>query len=239
MRSRHVLLFARAPEREAREKGFDSRAGKELFASFATGWIEAAHRAGADLVLACESADRPSWRRLFSGAELLVIDQRGRSFGERLERSARESARLGGHTVIVGGDVPPSVAILSDAFHLLETNADAVLAPAADGGVSLLAISSEDLDVLREIAPRRRDVFARLCERLRARKRCVRFVAATPDVDGRRGLRSLLPFLPLPLRQAARRALLAARCAFRQPRRLSLLSEPISPTGLRAPPAAA
>jgi hypothetical protein len=58
-------------------------------------------------------------------------------------------------------------------------------------------------------------------------------------VDGRRRLRSVLPLLPLPLRQAARRALVAARCAFRHPRLLSLLSEPISPTGLRAPPVTA
>lgn len=239
MAPRYVLLFARAPEREAREKGLGGRAGEELFAGFATGWIAAARHVDARLVVASASEDRPAWRRALRDADVFFVEQRGNSFGERLHGTARDTAALGGKTVVVGGDVPPSIEILRSAFEHLDRNAEAVVAPAPDGGVSLLALSTEDLDLLCEIAPRRRDVFARLCERLRARKRCVRFVTAAPDVDGRRGLRSLLRLLPLPLRQAARRALLAARCAFRQPRLLSLLSEPISPTGLRAPPVTA
>jgi glycosyltransferase A (GT-A) superfamily protein (DUF2064 family) len=239
MAPRFVVLFARAPRREAREKGLDGRAGEELFGAFAAGWISAARRAGARVVLASAPGDRPAWRRALPGADVLFVEQRGDSFGERLHGAARDAAALGGRTVVVGGDVPPSAELLRDAFEHLDRDAEAVLAAAPDGGVSLLAFAAEDLDLLRWIAPRRRDVFVRLCERLRARGRRVAFVASVPDVDGRRRLRSLLAWLPLPLRQAARRALLAARCAFTEPRPLSLLSGPTSPTGLRAPPAAA
>jgi glycosyltransferase A (GT-A) superfamily protein (DUF2064 family) len=233
------VLFARAPRSEAREKGLDRRAGEELFRAFAAGWISAARRAGARLVLASAPGDRPAWRRALPGADVLFVEQHGDSFGERLHGAARNAAAFGGRTVVVGGDVPPSAELLFDAFEHLDRDAEAVLAAAPDGGVSLFAFAVEDLDLLRGIAPRRRDVFALLGERLRARGRRVAFVATVPDVDGRRALRSLLAWLPLPLRQAAREALLTARCAFTEPRPLSLLSGPTSPpTGLRAPPAA-
>jgi glycosyltransferase A (GT-A) superfamily protein (DUF2064 family) len=128
---------------------------------------------------------------------------------------------------------------LRETFDLLERGADAVLAPAPDGGVSLLALAPEDLDLLRPIIPKRRDVFDRLLEKLGERGRRVRVVALLPDVDGRRGLRSILRSLPAPLRATARRALSPGFSSREEPRLFFRLSERTSSTGLRAPPAAA
>src|SRR5204863_88494 len=138
----------------------------------------------ARLVVAAPRADHAGWRRSLSGEEIALLEQRGSSFGRRLEDAARQAGELGGHAVLVGGDVAPAPEILAKAFDLLEKGADAVLAPAPDGGVSLVALPAADLDLLRGLAPRRFDVFSRLSKSLRARGRLVRVVAPAPDVDG-------------------------------------------------------
>jgi len=239
MAERLLVLFAREPRREAREKGFNGPAGEELFATFAAGWLEAAREGRARLVISAPRADHAEWRRRLAVPHLLVLEQRGRSFGERLEDAARQAAALGGHFLLVGGDVAPSPETLEEAFELLERGADAVLAPAPDGGVSLVALPAEDLDLLGRIAPRRADVFSRLSKGLRGRRRRVRVVAAAPDVDGRRQLGRLLRTLPAWLRETARQALSLPYARFRKPYLLSLLPQRTRPTGLRAPPAAA
>jgi glycosyltransferase A (GT-A) superfamily protein (DUF2064 family) len=210
MAERLLVLFAREPRRQALEKGLAGRAGEQLFTAFAHGWVDAARRAGARLAVAAPRADCAGWQRCLSGTGIAFLEQRGSSFGQRLEDSARQAADLGGTAVLVGGDVAPSSEILARAFGLLEEGADAVLAPSPDGGVSLVALPAEDLDLLRRIAPRRFDVFFLLSESLRARGRRVRLVAAAPDVDGRRQLGRLLrtpPFSSPGLKALAREAL--------------------------------
>jgi hypothetical protein len=190
---RYVLLFAREPQREAREKGFVSADAAELFVAFASGWLESARAVGAALVIASPPEDRPAWRRRLSGRpEVLWLDQQGGSFGERLEACARSALRLPGHALIVGGDVAPDPRSLRDAFEALESGADAVLAPAEDGGISLVGLRPADLDLLGAVAWRRRDVFSTLHRRLEGRGRRVALVRGLPDVDGRRGARLLL-----------------------------------------------
>jgi glycosyltransferase A (GT-A) superfamily protein (DUF2064 family) len=190
---RSLVLFAREPAREAREKGFRSPDAAQLFAVFAKGWLEAARRADARLVIATPPEDRPAWRRMLGGEnDVLWIPQRGRSFGERLEGAARRVAALGGHAVCVGGDVVPSWAGLIEAFDELEHGADSVLAPATDGGVSLIGLPLEDLDLLGSIGRRRRDVFVCLRDSLQRRGRSVAVVECLPDVDRRSALRPLL-----------------------------------------------
>ena len=135
----------------------------------------------------------------------------------------------------------PSASALEDAFAAMEAGADAVLAPAPDGGVSLLALPASDMDLLGRIMPRRADVFALLRARLLSRGRRVSVVAVTPDVDGRRGLRALLASdrIAGPLRVIARRALVRPdpsacdRAPF--PDRVG----DRAPISLRGPPAAA
>jgi glycosyltransferase A (GT-A) superfamily protein (DUF2064 family) len=233
---RYLVLFARQPEREAREKGFGCE-GADLFSRFALGWAEAARSCRARLVLAAPPEDWGAWRRLLSAESgALWISQRGRTFGQRLAGVARSVSALRGHAVLVGGDTAPSAAALSDAFAALDRGAEAVLAPAVDGGVSLVALGRDDADLLAELAPRQHRVAASLERELCARGRRVVFVQSLPDVDGRRSLGSLLRFLTADLKPLARRALKAVISSpsdgiVRLCRRFLL-----PPSGLRAPP---
>lgn len=240
---RQVILFARAPAGEARAKGFSNGEAAALFGAFAAGWIAAARRSGARLVIATPPEDIPAWRGLAAmeagGAVPAVIDQRGRSFGDRLEDAARRAGT--GRAVLVGGDVAPSEKLLHEAFLALERGADAVIAPAGDGGVSLLALGEHDFDLLSEIGQRRRDVCSRLLAALAARARRVQQLGRTLDVDDRRGVRRLVRtgLLDLSLILLARRALDRAVLA-----PTSVAPPPplegcrVGP-GLRAPPRAA
>jgi glycosyltransferase A (GT-A) superfamily protein (DUF2064 family) len=210
---RFLVLFAREPARQAREKGLGSAAAADLFRGFAAGWLEAARQAGARLVVATPPEDVAGWRRFLSDPPVPIwIRQRGGSFGLRLEDAARQAAALGGHSVLVGGDVAPSASALSEAFGALEDGAEAALSPAPDGGVSLLALSPADLDLLRGIRERRRTVLAELVSALGLRGRRVSIVPPAADVDDRAALRELLreKQLPVSLVPAARRALAPA-----------------------------
>ena len=237
--SRHLVLFAREPAREARSKGFPSEDGATLFASFAAGWLDAAGSAGAVVVVATPAEDRPAWRDAFRGAlQPAWIQQRGSSLGARLEHAAREARSLGGHAILVGGDVVPAPAALEAAFVALESGADAVLGPSPDGGLSLIGLAPEDLDLLRGVRERRRNLFEDLLALLRARGRRVETVAAAADVDGRADLRMLLRASGLSalLASAVRRALeLAVSLPTATPRR-PRVSTLHTPPALRGPP---
>ena len=151
MMQRFLVLFAREPRREAQEKGFLRREAAGFFARLAEDWLETARSVGARLVIASPLEDRLAWQKCLGHAgSYLWGGRRGASSGDRLENSARAAAALGGHSVIVGGDVVSSARALEDAFTALEWGGDAVLAPAPDGGVSLLALGSADLDLLGE-----------------------------------------------------------------------------------------
>ena len=146
------------------------------------------------------------------------IVQEGRTFGERLRETAARAAALPGRAVVVGGDVPPSAGQLLAAFEALESGVDAVLAPAADGGVSLIGLPAGDLDLLLSIGQRRRNVFSTLRDALAERGRRIAVLASAPDVDGRKGLRGLLRRMVFPadLRRLGR-LLLAVRPALPLP----------------------
>jgi glycosyltransferase A (GT-A) superfamily protein (DUF2064 family) len=238
---RHLILFARDPGREARAKGFGAR-GEELFATFAAGWRQAAREVGAQVVIAAPPEDLPAWRaRLGSKArDVLWISQSGPTLGQRVQSVVRVASDLPGRAVVVGGDVAPDAAVLRQAFDALDRGADAILAPADDGGVSLLAIPAADLDLLETLAPRQRGVAERLRRRLSARGRVVEVVAAASDVDGRHGLRclsrdrrlaSVLRSLALQILAVRLSPLTAVPAA-----RWRALNGPL---GLRAPPSAA
>lgn len=192
MRSdRLLVIFARAPAAQAREKGLPRAAASDLFAAMAREWRRVAADSRARVAIAAPPEDRAEWRRALADTpDLLWISQRGTSFGDRLERAAREARALVPHVVLTGGDVLPSDRALAAAFAALESGAAAVLAPAADGGVSLIALP-RDPDLLRSIGPRRRDLFRRLRRDLSARARRVAVVDVLPDLDGPRGLRPL------------------------------------------------
>ena len=238
--SRFLVLFARGPAAQAREKGLASPDAEFLFRKLAAGWLEAAAAAGARPVVAAPPEDLPAWRRaLPAGLDILWFPQAGDTLGERLEHSARRAASLGGNSVIVGGDVPPSATALRTAFEALEGGADAVLSPAADGGVSLVALLPEDLDLLGDIRPRRRTVLRELRRALKDRGRRVELLDSVPDLDGPGSLRVLLRTLPAgdSLRGLLRSVLAGLKPAAIQPRPACARPRlPAAPCGLRAPP---
>jgi hypothetical protein len=130
---------------------------------------------------------------------------------------------------------------LKDAFEALETGAHAAVSPALDGGVSLLALSGDDLDLLRGFRRRRRTVLRDLLRALRERGRRVEIVAPAADVDGPRSLRALLRRLPTaaPLRPLVRSLLGFQSRMDRIPVLPARHRDLASPSGLRAPPATA
>jgi glycosyltransferase A (GT-A) superfamily protein (DUF2064 family) len=211
---RVLVLFAREPRREALDKGLNVVSGGRLFAAFARGWIDAAGNCGARVVVATPSGDRAAWRRALPGARFETIEQCGDSLGSRLVDAARHAAAAsgGGCVVLVGGDVAPSAQSLAAAFELRERAADAVIAPAPDGGVSLVSLTEEDLDLLGRFVPRGADVFSRLTKALLVRRRRTAVVEPAGDVDGRRELGRLLrtATVSAPELEALARAVLAA-----------------------------
>jgi glycosyltransferase A (GT-A) superfamily protein (DUF2064 family) len=216
MAPRVLVLFGRAPRREARGKGLAGAAGERLFATFAKGWIDAANGCGARVVVATPSDERPAWRRALPGARFEFLEQRGATLGSRLEDAARRVAGNGGTVVLVGGDVAPCARSLEAAFEHREQTADAAVSPAPDGGVSLVSLRDEDLDLLGRFVPRRSDVFVRLARALALRHRRIALVAPAGDVDGRRELGRLLrarAFRSSELEALARVALAESRFA--------------------------
>ena len=236
---RCLVLFAREPARQAREKGFGSREAEDLFRGFAEGWLEACRSAGARLIVAAPREDRFAWARALPLApDVCWIWQRGDSLGSRLEDAARRGTAMGGRAVLVGGDVIPDPAALQEAFSALEGGADAAVSPSPDGGVSLLALSPEDLDLLRGIRERRRTIRRDLLYALSKRGRQVAVLKASADVDGRRSLRALLrrntvPALLSVLSRLVLRSAPAPSGQRESPPRPRALA---SPSGLRAPP---
>jgi len=207
---RYVVLFAREPARQARDKGLRPPEGQALFREFARGWSRAADLVGARLVLAAPREDRAGWNRSLAGVgDVAWLVQRGPTLGARLEDAVRRAAALGGPAVFVGGDVPPASTPLREAFEALESGMDAAVSPAPDGGISLLAVAPVDADLLRGIRPRRRTVRRDLLLALRARGRRVGLLSPADDLDGRTSLRRLLrrETLAFALALLARRAL--------------------------------
>ena len=243
MAPRVLVLFARAPRREASDKGLALASGERLFAAFAQGWIDAAANCGARVLVATPPEDRPAWRgALPPDARFEFLEQRGDSLGSRLEDAARRASASGGCVVVVGGDVAPSAPNLTAAFERREAGDDAVISPAGDGGVSLVSLRDSDLGLLGRFAPRRSDVFSGLARSLAVRGRRIAVVAPAADVDGRRELRRLLGTEALPssdLEALARAALREDRW---NPGRLAANAAPsahVESLASRGPPHAA
>jgi hypothetical protein len=130
-----VLLFARAPECEARAKKLPGAA--PVFRLSLQRLRCAAAAAGAELVVAGECW---SGRRTPPGTPLLP--QRGGAFGERLSNAFADVFALGySHVVSVGIDTPGlRAAHLAEAFAALVCS-PAVLGPSPDGGVYLIGLA--------------------------------------------------------------------------------------------------
>ncbi|HEX2059763.1 MAG TPA: DUF2064 domain-containing protein [Thermoanaerobaculia bacterium] len=172
---RAVVLFARSPEREAAAKRMPSAA--PLFRAVIAAWLRAAHAHDAMPVIACEPRDRESLASIAPALGRCWIEQRPGAFGTRVADAVAATFVLGYDAVLLAAiDAPPSD--LGAAFGALDEGR-AVIAPARDGGVNFIGLTSPNRALLEQLAPHRRDLVA-LCERHLDR---VVVLETTTDVD--------------------------------------------------------
>jgi rSAM/selenodomain-associated transferase 1 len=202
--ARRVVLFAREPvagrvkTRLAREIG--EGAATALYGSFLQDLAAALPDPGRwDAALAhAEPEPGPILAATFRAPWTLFPQGEG-SLGERLVRAV-ETVRVSGGSdvVVVGSDAPTlSRAVLEAAFRALEDGADAVFAPAPDGGFSLVGLTGdrdpgEFFEGVRWSTAHALEDARRSAE---AREARVVLLATVPDVDQFEDLGALFPIL--------------------------------------------
>jgi glycosyltransferase A (GT-A) superfamily protein (DUF2064 family) len=171
-----IVLFARSPEREAAAKGMRSSAA--LFRAVVEKWLVAARVHGVVPVIACVAEDRASLAAIAPHVERLWIEQREQHFGARVAAAATDAFALGFVRVILAAIDAPPHRELGRALDALARGVS-VIAPARDGGINLIGLTSPERALLERFSPRRRDL-VRLC---RAHFRELVVLDTTTDVD--------------------------------------------------------
>lgn len=134
-----VLVFCRAPELEARRHGWGHTGIDARRALYAQTVRQASRVAGVDvLVFHRGEVDRLDGVHTFA-------EQRGATFGERLEDAVARARRMGyTRVVVVGTDVPHlRPAHLRQAFELLDAGSRLVLGADASGGCYLIGLHTD------------------------------------------------------------------------------------------------
>jgi glycosyltransferase A (GT-A) superfamily protein (DUF2064 family) len=159
MKSPAVVLFARSPEGEAAAKGMRSAA--PLFRAVVAAWLRESRRHGAMPIIACTREDRAALGAIAPEIQRRWIEQRGATFGDRVVHAAEDAFARGFASVILAAiDAPPHD--LRRAIDALQRGIP-VLAPARDGGVNYLGITSVDRELLANLTAQRcRAHFAQL-----------------------------------------------------------------------------
>jgi len=176
--SRAIVIFARAPEREAAAKRLPIEHAARLFRSVIAAWLRAAERAGAAPIIACPADARTRMATIAADVPRRYIDQCGRNFGERLANTSEEVFALGFLSVVITGiDIAPPDD-LDSAFRSLEAGR-CVIAPARDGGVNLIGLLSPARELLSTFAVRD----PRIADRCRRFFDAVEELAPSSDID--------------------------------------------------------
>lgn len=187
---RRIIVFVKYPEentvktRLARDIGARRAAGiSRLMAMDA---VDAAAKAGREVVIAFSPDDRADAFREWLGGELLYEPQGDGDIGARMRRSF-ESAFAGGvaNAVLVGSDIPDlSSGIIDRAFALLGAH-DAVLGPSTDGGYYLIGFTRGGFlsSVFEDIRWSTATVAERTMERFRASGRKYATLPGLRDID--------------------------------------------------------
>ncbi|HKQ62949.1 MAG TPA: TIGR04282 family arsenosugar biosynthesis glycosyltransferase [Candidatus Polarisedimenticolaceae bacterium] len=149
-----------------------------------------ARRRGAELC--ADGAWEPELDPPLPGAVAFATQGAG-DLGERmlraLERAHREGSRA---TVLIGADAPTLPAATIDAgFALLDSGADAVVAPAEDGGYVLIGTRAPHPELFAEVGWGGPHVLAETRERARRSRRTLVELPGGFDVDDHAGLRRL------------------------------------------------
>ena len=128
--------------------------------------------------------------RLF---KLSLHAQRGRDLGERMHHALAQALRGAQAAILIGTDCPALGTLdLRRAAAALQGGADAVLAPAEDGGYALIGLRRADARVFHGIAWGTRDVFAATRARMKALGWRVRVQRTVWDLDRPEDLRRRL-----------------------------------------------
>ena len=140
-----VIVFARAPVAGRAKTRLGARLGEARAARLAARLTANAVRTA--LASRCGPVELHATsphRLLLALARALKVPlraQRGRDLGERMDRATRVALRARRGVILIGADCPAlAPGDLRRAARLLHGGADAVLAPAEDGGYALIAV---------------------------------------------------------------------------------------------------
>lgn len=168
-----IVLFARAPEREAKQLGLGALAERRVHASLVQRTLNLVVRVPDTDVVAALDGEFPCERATH------VVEQRGHRFEDRLLHVLRRTRALGyGRIVVVGSDTP---SMSAEDLRIAATSTDVVVGPSTDGGIYLLGFDADDVDLLDGL-PWQTDAVLRSL-RARFAHAAVTLLAAKSDVD--------------------------------------------------------
>jgi len=198
MRSMRVLVFARSPE-VGRAKtrlipALGAQGAADLYAlllEHILAVVSEAKPPEIELWMDCEPVSPAiivAARRLSATVRIQPEGDLGWRMRYALERTLAEGA----WPILIGSDVPMLTAVhLADAAERLGAGADAVLAPAEDGGYGLVAISRPLPEMFSDMPWGTSVVMALTRQRLRAARRSWQELDPVWDVDGPKDLARL------------------------------------------------
>lgn len=131
----------------------------------------------------CYDGDEQFFRRAAPGAGL--IPQHHGGLGTRLECAFTALDSLGYRArVVIGTDAPDlPLALIREAFDVMEAGSDVVFGPAEDGGYYLVALNGPHGDLFKDIPWSGADVLERSLERAREGEFSATLLPSWYDVD--------------------------------------------------------
>jgi rSAM/selenodomain-associated transferase 1 len=191
-----LLLFVKAPRPGLVKTRLADVLGDDLAASLYRAMVESVLRAtagGAQRMVLVAPADALPEVQAWLGAET-CLPQQGAGLGARMAHAFEVAFARGARRVAVAGsDVPGlDVAVLRQAFDALG-EAEAAIAPAGDGGYSLLALRAPQPQLLAEMEWSTPSVLEETLRRAAGLR--VRVLPELPDVDTVDDLRRAWPAL--------------------------------------------
>jgi rSAM/selenodomain-associated transferase 1 len=183
-----VIVFARAPVAGRVKTRLAARLGDAAAARLhqrltaAALHVALAARCGA---VELHATARHGWlRALCRNAGVALRLQKGSDLGSRMAHATRAALRRAPYVLLIGADCPElSPRELRRGARALAAGADAVLAPAHDGGYALIGLKRPADFLFRAMPWGSERVYAETAERLRNCGWRLRALAAVGDVD--------------------------------------------------------
>lgn len=198
MRSTRVLVFARSPEPGCAKTrlipALGAQGAADLYAlllEYTLALVAEANPPEVELWMDREPVARTIIEAAGRLGAAVRIQPEG-DLGWRMRHALERTLAEGALPILLGSDVPAlTVGHLGDANRRLEAGADAVLAPAEDGGYGLVAISRPLPEMFGDVPWGSSVVMAVTRQRLRAAGRRFEELDSVWDVDGPKDLARL------------------------------------------------